>query len=96
MPAREALFPKAGPWQGVKDRMTETMDNWIDCPAVECDPGKVSGAWVFRGTRVPVSALFENIEDGVQRSEFVSWLPGVTLQQACMVLEHVAHTLETA
>ena len=72
------------------------MDNWIDCPAVERNPGKVSGAWVFRGTRVPVSALFENLGDGAQLSEFVSWFPGVTLQQARMVLEHAAHTLEAA
>nr|VFJ51353.1 MAG: Uncharacterized conserved protein, DUF433 family [Candidatus Kentron sp. FW]VFJ59637.1 MAG: Uncharacterized conserved protein, DUF433 family [Candidatus Kentron sp. FW] len=72
------------------------MNNWTDCPAVERDPRKLSGTWVFRGTRVPVSALFENIEDDAELSEFVSWFPGVTLQQARMVLEHAAHTLEAA
>nr|VFJ74092.1 MAG: Uncharacterized conserved protein, DUF433 family [Candidatus Kentron sp. FW] len=72
------------------------MSNWTDCPSVERNPGKVSGVWVFRGTRVPVSALFENIEDGAGLSEFVSWFSGVTLQQARMVLEHAAHSLETA
>lgn len=40
------------------------MIDWSSCPAVERDPDRVSGAWVFRGTRVPVAALFENLEDG--------------------------------
>ena len=40
------------------------MLDWTICPAVECDPAKLSGAWAFRGTRVPVSALFENLESG--------------------------------
>lgn len=72
------------------------MNAWSSCPAVERDPLKVSGAWVFRGTRVPVSALFENLEDGAQLADFIAWFPGVTLQQARMVLEHAAHTLEAA
>ena len=72
------------------------MNDWSSCPAVERDPQKVSGAWVFRGTRVPVSALFENLEDGAQLTDFVSWFPGVTLQQARAVLEHAARTLEAA
>jgi uncharacterized protein (DUF433 family) len=72
------------------------MSNWSTCPAVDRDPEKVGGAWVFRGTRVPVAALFENLEDGAQLSDFVAWFPGVTLEQARAVLEHVAHTLETA
>ena len=48
------------------------MNDWSTCAAVERDPQKVSGAWVFRGTRVPVSALFENLEDGAQLSDFVA------------------------
>jgi len=72
------------------------MNNWSSCPAVERDPQKVSGAWVFCGTRVPVSALFENLEDGAQLSDFVAWFPGVTGKQARAVLEHAAHTLEAA
>lgn len=72
------------------------MNNWSTCSAVDRDPLKVSGAWVFRGTRVPVSALFENLEDGAQVSDFVAWFPGVTTEQVRAVLEHVAHTLETA
>lgn len=72
------------------------MSHWSTCLAVERDPQKVSGAWVFRGTRVPVSTLFENLEDGVQVADFVTWFPGVTAEQVRAVLEHVAHTLETA
>ena len=66
------------------------MNDWSFCPAVERDPEKVSGAWVFRGTRVPVSVRFENLEDGAQLADFVSWFPGATLQQARAVLEHAA------
>jgi uncharacterized protein (DUF433 family) len=72
------------------------MSNWSTCPAVERDAQKLSGAWVFRGTRVPVLALFENLEDGAQLSDFINWFPGVTLEQARAVLEHAAHTLEAA
>ena len=54
------------------------MIDWSSCPAVERDPERVSGAWVFRGTRVPVAALFENLEDGALVPQFVDWSPGVT------------------
>jgi len=66
------------------------MINWSSCPAVERDPERVSGAWVFRGTRIPVAALFENLEGGAQITEFVDWFPGVTVEQVRAVLEHVA------
>ncbi len=66
------------------------MLDWSSCPAVERDPQRVSGAWVFSGTRVPVSALFENLEDGVQIAEFVEWFPGVTMEQVRAVLDHAA------
>jgi uncharacterized protein (DUF433 family) len=66
------------------------MIDWSTCPAVERDPQRVSGAWVFRGTRVPVSALFENLEDGADISEFVQWFPGVSAKQARQVLDHAA------
>ncbi|MBX9696164.1 MAG: DUF433 domain-containing protein, partial [Cyanobacteria bacterium] len=54
------------------------MIDWSSCPAVERDAERVSGAWVFRGTRVPVSALFQNLEDGAHVSDFIVWFPGVT------------------
>jgi uncharacterized protein (DUF433 family) len=72
------------------------MIDWTTCTAVERDSARVSGAWVFRGTRVPVTALFENLEDGAQVGEFVEWFPGVTLEQARAVLEHAARSLEAA
>jgi uncharacterized protein (DUF433 family) len=50
----------------------------------------VSGAWVFRGTRIPVAALFQNLEDGASIQDFVQWFPGVTLEQVRSVLEHAA------
>ena len=68
------------------------MIDWSSCPAAEREPERVSGAWVFRGTRVPISALFEYLEDGAQVSEFVEWFPGVTLEQARAVLEHAARS----
>ena len=72
------------------------MIDWTTCSAVQRDPDRVSGAWVFRGTRVPVMALFENLEDGAQITEFLEWFPGVTLEQARTVLEHAARSLEVA
>jgi len=68
------------------------MIDWSSCPAVERDPERVSGAWVFFGTRVPVAALFENLEDGALVSQFVEWFPGVTLEQVRAVLEHAARS----
>ncbi len=69
------------------------MLDWSSCSAVERDPERVSGGWVFCGTRIPVSALFENLEDGVQISEFVEWFPGVTIEQARAVLDHATKSL---
>jgi uncharacterized protein (DUF433 family) len=66
------------------------MIDWSSCAAVESDPQRVSGAWLFRGTRVPVAALFENLEDGAPLAQFVEWFPGVTIEQARAVLEHAA------
>ncbi len=72
------------------------MLDWSTCPAVERDPQKVSGAWVFRGTRVPVSALFENLEGGATVDQFLQWFPGVTRAQTDAVLEHAARSVQTA
>ena len=63
---------------------------------VERVPGKVSGAWLFRGTRVPVKALFENLEDGATVNQFLEWFPGVTQQQAETVLEFAGQSLAVA
>ena len=72
------------------------MIDWSSCAAVERDAQRVSGVWVFRGTRIPVAALFENLEDGAQLTDFIVWFPGVTLEQARAVLEHAAQSLEIA
>jgi uncharacterized protein (DUF433 family) len=72
------------------------MLDWTQCPAVERTPDKVSGAWVFKGTRVPVTALFENLEDGASADEFVTWFPGVSRDQIHAVLEHAARSLAAA
>ena len=71
---------------------TTSQLDWADCSAVERDPQRVSGAWVFRGTRIPVAALFQNLEDGVSLTEFVEIFPGVTIEQARLVLEHAARS----
>ncbi len=68
------------------------MIDWSSCPAVERDPERVSGAWVFRGTRAPVAALFENLEDGASAAQFIEWFPGVTLELARAVPEHAARS----
>jgi len=85
-------------WHG--DRIaampTPSQLDWADCSAVERDPQRVSGAWVFRGTRIPVAALFQNLEDGVPLAEFAEIFPGVTTEQARLVLEHAARSTVVA
>lgn len=70
--------------------------DWSACTAVERSPEKVSGAWVFRGTRVPVKALFENLEGGATVDQFLEWFPGVSREQALAVLEFAEARLATA
>jgi uncharacterized protein (DUF433 family) len=72
------------------------MIDWSSCPAVERDPEKVSGSWVFRGTRVPVIALFENLEGGASIDDFLLWFPGVTRGQVEAVLEFLKSELQAA
>jgi uncharacterized protein (DUF433 family) len=72
------------------------MLDWSTCHAVERHPEKLSGAWVFRGTRVPVSALFENLEGGATVDQFLQWFPGVTRAQTDAVLEHAARSVQAA
>ncbi len=72
------------------------MTDWKTCPAVERTPGKVSGAWVFAGTRVPLFALYENLASGATVEDFVQWFPGVDKEKVRAVLEHEARALRTA
>ena len=61
--------------------------DWSQCEVVESVPGKVSGAWVFRGTRIPVASVFENLEDGLTADEIVRMFEGLTRAQVNAVLE---------
>ena len=70
------------------------MINWTQCDAVERDIEKVGGAWVFRGTRIPVTALFENLESGASIDDFLSWFPGVAREQVVAVLEYAIKSLK--
>lgn len=69
------------------------MMNWSTCTAVEQDSEKVSGSWVFRGTRVPVVALFENLEGGASVEDFLLWFPGVTKEQVEAVFKCTIESL---
>ncbi len=69
------------------------MTEWNNCPAVERLASKVSGAWVFKDTRVPVRTLFENLESGATVDDFVAWFPGVSRDQVLAVLEFAERSL---
>jgi len=68
--------------------------DWSQCPAVESIPGKRSGAWVFKGTRTPISVVFENLQD-MTVDELVEEF-GVTREQVEAVLEFAAHSTEVS
>ena len=70
--------------------------NWSQCPAVQSIPGKVSGAWVLRGTRMPVLAIFENIEAGANISDIMEWFEGLDREQIKAVIEFAARSLDRA
>ena len=72
------------------------MLDWSQCLAVERSPEKVSGEWLFKNTRVPVRALFENLEDGARIDDFLEWFPGVTREQVETVLRHAEQSLIVA
>ena len=72
------------------------MLGWNQCPTVERVPGKVSGVWLFKGTPVPVKALFENLEDGSGVEAFLLWFPVVKREQVLAVLEFVEQSLTVA
>ena len=70
------------------------MADWSTCPAVERNPKKIGGAWAFAGTRVPVCALFENLESGATVDQFLVWFPEVKAWQVAVVLKHEAEQLQ--
>ena len=69
--------------------------DWSQCPAVESVPGKVSGAWVLRGTRMPVATIFENLEAGASLDDILSWYDGLDREQVKSVIDFAARSLET-
>ena len=72
------------------------MFDWSSCKSVERVAGRVSGVWVFTGTRLPVRALFENLESGATVDEFLAWYEGVSREQVLDVLHHAEQSLAVA
>ena len=70
--------------------------DWSQCEAVETVPGKMSGAWVLRGTRMPVSAIFENIATGANIDDLMEWFDGLDRDQVKAVIEFAARSLDNA
>ncbi len=73
--------------------MNQPID-WSQCPAVESIPGKVSGAWVLKDSRMPVSAIFENLEAGANIDEIMEWFHGLDRAQVKEVIEFAARSLD--
>ena len=69
--------------------------DWSSCPAVERSSDTLSGAWRFKQTRVPVKALFENLESGTTVDQFLEWFPGVKREDALAVLAFAEKSLAT-
>ncbi len=69
------------------------MTDWSKCPVVESVPGRVSGNWVFKGTRLPVYVLFENLAAGATIYDFIEWFEGVEESEVKPVLEFMEHDL---
>src|ERR1700692_665675 len=84
-------------WRTLKkgDRTMASLD-WSQCPVVESIPGKVSGAWVLKGTRMPVSAIFENLEAGANLDDIMQWYDGLDREQVKAVIEFAARSLDKA
>jgi uncharacterized protein (DUF433 family) len=70
--------------------------DWSQCSAVESVPGKVSGAWVLKGTRMPVAAIFENLEAGANLDDIMEWYDGLDREQVKAVIEFAARSLDKA
>jgi uncharacterized protein (DUF433 family) len=77
-------------------RRKATALDWSQCPAVESVAEKVSGAWVLKGTRMPVSAIFENLEAGASIDEIMEWFDGLNREQVKAVIEFAARSLDRA
>ena len=89
---RQSNCRKKAPDMGKGVTVMTTLD-WSQCPGVESVPGKRSGAWVFRGTRTPVSVVFDNLEVGASIDEIMEWFH-LTHEQVVTVIEFVSRSLE--
>ena len=76
-----------------QDPKLATLD-WSQCPAVESVPGKLSGAWVLRGTRMPVATIFENLEAGANIDNIIEWFDGLDREQVKAVIDFAARSLD--
>ena len=98
---------QSGAFHDVDELLTKALDalsvsaarpvaalDWSKCPAVESVPGKVSGAWVLKGTRMPVSATFENLEAGASIDDLMEWFDGLDRGQVKAVIEFAARSLD--
>jgi uncharacterized protein (DUF433 family) len=90
--ATEALLEAAILAYGA--RSLATLD-WSQCEAVESVPGKVGGAWVLRGTRMPVVAIFENLQAGASLNDILEWYDGLDREQVKSVIDFAARSLDT-
>jgi len=70
--------------------------DWSQCAAVERVSGKLGGAWVLRGTRMPVATVFENLEAGASLDDLMSWYDGLDRKQLRAVIEFAARSLDLA
>jgi uncharacterized protein (DUF433 family) len=68
--------------------------DWSRCPAVERVPGKVSGAWLLRGTRMPVATIFENLAAGANIDDILEWFDGLDREQVKAVIDFAARSLD--
>lgn len=93
--AAEGLTLEGWLEQLARSGRSATLD-WSECPAVESVPGKMSGAWVLKGTRMPVSAIFENLEAGASLDNIMEWFDGLDRQQVEAVIDFAARSLDRA
>jgi uncharacterized protein (DUF433 family) len=70
--------------------------DWSQCSAVEQIPGKVGGAWVLKGTRMPVATIFDNLEAGASLDDLLKWYEGLDRKQVQAVIEFAARSLDLA
>jgi uncharacterized protein (DUF433 family) len=89
----ESWFQKLAAEPDNAENPTGAID-WSQCPVVESVPGKVSGAWVLKGTRMPVSAIFENLEAGANIDDIMEWFAGLDRSHVEAVIEFAVRSLD--